>query len=627
MLWAIDAALSCSIEQFVGLSPHEVLYEFDGPRIFTTMSGSLMHLWYECGEDPETDRIRYLVVPANQQQVVQLKSGEMTVYDALRQPWLWALDVRNGQVERGWTLNDLDSVPSGAKPRPSVLLWPQLEPLASARHVEVEERVSFGCDGALRGILEWRDDSGNEGAEGRTWGNLQLWVHDTLVWGQLDNFGKTAGVAGNWINLLEFLGTAWPYLIEEEGYPISFDQSELPTRLNDLRGRAKLRWHGQQEESATQEKTRFQDFLDVHDFAEKFCGTRLPNLLLLRRGSQMVAATTKQEWTLSFFETMSTLQKLGSAISDRLAGLTDHRSKNACIRWEERDSMPSIQRLEIATGRNESSIQKIWPVGIDANVANDELYELKAAARMVGPKFPDAQLKAILEKISNLPKGKRLALSEVQKKAVEAISEHESPNVQGYLLASMLREYLGSLTGRVEPQDVLRAWGVSVVEFEIKDSPLDAIAIWGAQHAPTILLNPKGPRAHFETGKRSTLAHEICHLLVDTEGALPAVEVLGGHVSREIERRANAFAAEFLLPRAEAGAAVQRDLRYVNTQKERGKMMTNTITMLVEQYGASHETTAWQIINSRSIDETDMLMEQLRRQCKSIYAPFDTHAW
>lgn len=59
-------------------------------------------------------------------------------------------------------------------------------------------------------------------------------------------------------------------------------------------------------------------------------------------------------------------------------------------------------------------------------------------------------------------------------------------------------------------------------------------------------------RAWTNNGRRSALAHEICHLLIDRPHALPVAEVLGGQVPRWAEQRANAFAAELLLPRVQA---------------------------------------------------------------------------
>lgn len=59
-----------------------------------------------------------------------------------------------------------------------------------------------------------------------------------------------------------------------------------------------------------------------------------------------------------------------------------------------------------------------------------------------------------------------------------------------------------------------------------------------------------------------TLAHELCHLLVDRSKAAPLMIASTPWAPAEIERRANAFAAELLLPRAgmvkEAGDLLAR---------------------------------------------------------------------
>jgi len=47
-----------------------------------------------------------------------------------------------------------------------------------------------------------------------------------------------------------------------------------------------------------------------------------------------------------------------------------------------------------------------------------------------------------------------------------------------------------------------------------------------------------------------TLAHELCHLLVDRGSATELMVVSTPWAPPEIERRANAFAAELLLPKA-----------------------------------------------------------------------------
>lgn len=124
---------------------------------------------------------------------------------------------------------------------------------------------------------------------------------------------------------------------------------------------------------------------------------------------------------------------------------------------------------------------------------------------------------------------------------------NEPPFEQGYQLARWLRAQL-QIEDReaFEPEKLLADEGVKVEEYDLDSAEIDAIACWGAID-PLILLNRnEKARAATPNGRRSTLAHEICHLLIDRTRALPVAEVLGGEVDDESEKRANAFAAELL---------------------------------------------------------------------------------
>jgi Zn-dependent peptidase ImmA (M78 family) len=487
-------------------------------------------------------------------------------------------------------------------------------------------KLNFGSVGSLHINLEWRDDYGSDGPIGRTWGDLQLWIGDTLVWGELDSHGGTRGVTWNWIDFLEYLGNAWPYLNEEEQYPIIFDtRFDEPSHLGELWGRAKLRFRTLPDDVADQEDELLRDFLAVHDLSEAVQGISLPKLLCLRRGKQMVAATVRHEFVLSFDETIGTLAQLGNAIAERIVGLSDKRSENGASRWQKRDEISESKRLQIATGLDEAALRKVWPY--DVNAANDNVYELKAAARMLGHRVSDVQLKTVLNAIGSLRSTGKLKLGSLANKALAIIREQEAeaPATQGYFLAWMLREHIGRKSGRVEPDEILHGWGVLVRELEIKESNLDAIAVWGPRHKPTIFLNSVGPRSQQEKGRRSTLAHEMCHILADLDGALPVADVLGGNMPRGIEKRANAFAAEFLLPRYEASTYIETALQFVYTQDERKATIERAISDLAEKYGASHETVAWQMLNSHVVKQNDQLVYE--KKLKSVSDPFDTFAY
>jgi Zn-dependent peptidase ImmA (M78 family) len=127
------------------------------------------------------------------------------------------------------------------------------------------------------------------------------------------------------------------------------------------------------------------------------------------------------------------------------------------------------------------------------------------------------------------------------------------------------------------------------MEIELRSQNIDALCAWGPRHGPTVLINRNGRLSHFPTGRRSSLAHEICHLLVDRKGSLPVAEVFGGEVPKVPEQRANAFGAELLLTR---DAALTIFLRIRDVEEALGEIAKN--------YRVSFEVAAWQLLNSRA---------------------------
>ncbi len=135
-----------------------------------------------------------------------------------------------------------------------------------------------------------------------------------------------------------------------------------------------------------------------------------------------------------------------------------------------------------------------------------------------------------------------------------------------------------------------------MIEIEI-DAGIDAVAVWGDCHGPAVLLNinPR-PRASTTNGRRSTLAHEICHLLADRAHALPVAEVLGGQAPRRTEQRANAFAAEGLLPREQVQRLCRAASNPLEAASRREKTFQVSRTLTLHQInnsdlGASISTT------------------------------------
>jgi hypothetical protein len=107
--------------------PRTVLYDFDGPKIFTCndSAGSLF-VAYQCGEEDKT--MRFLVVPFSDDMARRLTAGEIGLYEVLTQPHAWIFDVNYEWETTGLWEVAVQDLPPKTIPKPGVMLWPHLQP-------------------------------------------------------------------------------------------------------------------------------------------------------------------------------------------------------------------------------------------------------------------------------------------------------------------------------------------------------------------------------------------------------------------------------------------------------------------------------------------------------------------
>ncbi|MDS4059137.1 MAG: hypothetical protein RKP73_11270 [Candidatus Contendobacter sp.] len=119
--------------KFENWVPDRVLYDFDGPRIFTVRHELGDFLAYVCDEDDQI--ARYLLAPTNDDTVAALEKGTCTMRETLAQPWLWVIDVGFDDVPRQVWRSTLEAIPETLLPKPWAMLWPNLEPLLAVRMI------------------------------------------------------------------------------------------------------------------------------------------------------------------------------------------------------------------------------------------------------------------------------------------------------------------------------------------------------------------------------------------------------------------------------------------------------------------------------------------------------------
>ncbi len=115
-----------SMPRFPRFQPDEVLYEFDGPRIFTVCdSEGELNLAYWSDEDAVI--CRYFVVPTTNKILQSLRRGEISLYDALNQPQCWLCDLTHQGELVACQRVDFESIPKDSLPAIGTMLLAALE--------------------------------------------------------------------------------------------------------------------------------------------------------------------------------------------------------------------------------------------------------------------------------------------------------------------------------------------------------------------------------------------------------------------------------------------------------------------------------------------------------------------
>lgn len=423
-------------------------------------------------------------------------------------------------------------------------------------------------------------------------GCLSLLLAGEVLWGSEAPDGEPMGSEADWGLLLEHLAGAWPWITLEESYPIGLmplSPGQLWRHVQEQPGGAEALSEGEYETLIR--------FEHRHDLAAGLDGFVLPRVLVLREGSQCWLECPERDLALRrpMEEVVGVLTDLGNAIAGHVANQGEAGRRLAQY-WQARETRARQRLFALRSGLTGEQRQELVGTADEASfweIENDDS-ELMAAARMTAGGAETEVVARVVEHVRQLPKADIADLDALGFHLRQALADDppgERPYEMGHAAALLLRELLGFEwdASFLNLEERLRGWGV-VIRQDVFDPQgnIDALACWGPHHGPGILLNTvSGSRVAQSSGRRSTLAHELCHLLLDRAGSLPLAEVLGGTAPRWVERRANAFSAELLLPREAALAAVRQ-----------AHDLESARSVLVERYEVSQQLAANQIRNA-----------------------------
>ena len=116
------------LENLGALAPVEVLYEFDGPCIFTAKIPTGLVLLY-LAEELEDKTLRFIASPCAQKTITGLMEGALSVREGLELGSMFVVDM-NQQCEPQAAFQLADGgAPDLVLPEPSTMLLPELEPV------------------------------------------------------------------------------------------------------------------------------------------------------------------------------------------------------------------------------------------------------------------------------------------------------------------------------------------------------------------------------------------------------------------------------------------------------------------------------------------------------------------
>lgn len=165
-------------EYFNEITPVDVLYELDGPMIFTFKRDGALLLAYMCGQTKTLSR--FTVSPTNNTIIHKLMAGEISIREAIIQPWLWCMDINGSdEVENCWVTSP-DELPQNIIPQDGVMIDPRFETVFSVRvdgtnlnrnnvPASAIKRAVDGAYNALKKISEEITGGINSGRPSKEW--------------------------------------------------------------------------------------------------------------------------------------------------------------------------------------------------------------------------------------------------------------------------------------------------------------------------------------------------------------------------------------------------------------------------------------------------------------------------
>jgi Zn-dependent peptidase ImmA (M78 family) len=455
---------------------------------------------------------------------------------------------------------------------------------------------SFGGDTARFAIEISFDRDPDEGAgaspeESGSWGSLRLWANGLNLTAHTE-LGESVSAA-HWYMLpvLEWLAESWDPLFHEEHLPNANRGDDAVESLHRTRfPEAKL-----SEDDALAWEQAWQGWWWRHSLQAARSGGLLPDVVLRRWrhdvelswGDGAIAGVTRDvRWDAGEGRERFAPEEVSGPTYTVLAAAAEQLSRahpdSARIKSLVANvkRLPEPQRLPercgwmSGLGAAAESAKRAWEsleeraAGYGEGVrdalfgaSSDGLVVTRAptVAQMFGsmaPSTSDADVGRVLEFLAEVASDEDEAPDLADLSREEPLDREMSAADQGYLLAEEAVESLGVDDSRqVDIRALLDRLHIDAGEIEFDDRGIRGLSVAGDGFRPIVAVNVRYPWDS-DAVRRFTLAHELCHVLFDRAKGRRLAVASGPWAPREIEQRANAFAAMLLLPTRALASAI-----------------------------------------------------------------------
>jgi hypothetical protein len=448
-------------------------------------------------------------------------------------------------------------------------------------------------------------------ADAPTYCGFSVWVDGGPVW---PIFGDEEGSVDIFIDdILDHLADFWLPLTLRQTYPLSLD--EPPERPSSLGAILRGRWLKLSESAAEAEQAILAEFEAAHNFATCFAGLfGLPPLWLLRERNCLLIDTEERLLKIPYNVALNALAALGDAIAARLKPINSRDWSALIAAWDSREDTTGAYMLELSAGISRETASELVrgrylaaPSSL-ASAANDD-DEILIAARMAGA-LPVEEIKRVItlaKSFKQRPAPRFKEVSSALQKHIDGQSGILKPHELGEAAARFLRSLVKNELDVLDVRALASSINVEIKEHKLSLTGLQGLAIFGRSYGPGVLLNRRyyhllhATAFRREAMLRYTLAHELCHLLLDGAHPFTAVDVLKGRMSPALESRAQSFAGEMLLPTKAAASIWEKHGR-----PRHAAGLEAVLSEAVETYQITRSVAAWKVEHAAIAADVDL---------------------